>query len=198
MKKSFVLILGFALALTAAPFVEKSHAMDKVTLGIAISQTGRYAEPAGRMVNSYKLYVDQVNAGKGWNGKKIDFSILDDKSDKQTSIKLYEKLDHAGQGEPDHRPLLQRHHRRRGQRTRKVQVPHDGAGRLLGHYLEERSQVSIQHYRCRPGLPERRDSPSPRKSASRESPLSARTASSRASRRKAPWTGRRSSASRWF
>ena len=92
MKKCLVLVLGFVLALTAAPFVEKSHAMDKVTLGIAISQTGRYAEPAGRMVNSYKLYVDQVNAGKGWNGKKIDFTILDDKSDKQTSIKLYEKL----------------------------------------------------------------------------------------------------------
>ena len=92
MKKSLVFVLGFALALTAAPFVEKSHAMDKVTLGIAISQTGRYAEPAGRMVNSYKLYVDQVNAGKGWNGKKIDFNILDDKSDKQTSLKLYEKL----------------------------------------------------------------------------------------------------------
>ena len=92
MKKSLVLVLGFVLALTAAPFVEKSHAMDKVTLGIAISQTGRYAEPAGRMVNSYKLYVDQVNAGKGWNGKKIDFIILDDKSDKQTSLKLYEKL----------------------------------------------------------------------------------------------------------
>ena len=92
MKKSFLLILGFVIALTAAPFVEKSHAMDKVSLGIAISQTGRYAEPAGRMVNSYKLYVDQVNAGKGWNGKKIDFILLDDKSDKQTSIKLYEKL----------------------------------------------------------------------------------------------------------
>ena len=92
MKKSLVLVLGFVLALTAAPFVEKSHAMDKVTLGIAISQTGRYAEPAGRMVNSYKLYVDQVNSGKGWNGKKIDFIMLDDKSDKQTSLKLYEKL----------------------------------------------------------------------------------------------------------
>ena len=92
MKKSFVLILGVVLALTAAPFVEKSHAMDKVTLGIAISQTGRYAEPAGRMVNSYHLYVDQMNAKGGWLGKKIDMIILDDKSDKQTSIKLYEKL----------------------------------------------------------------------------------------------------------
>ena len=92
MKKSLVLVLGFVLAFTAAPFVEKGHAKDKVTLGIAISQTGRYAEPAGRMVNSYNLYVDQMNAKGGWLGKKIDMIILDDKSDKQTSIKLYEKL----------------------------------------------------------------------------------------------------------
>jgi branched-chain amino acid transport system substrate-binding protein len=92
MKKSLVLVLGFVIALTAAPFVEKSFAADKVTLGIAISQTGRYAEPAGRMVNSYNLYVDQMNAKGGWNGQKIDFIMMDDKSDKQTSIKLYEKL----------------------------------------------------------------------------------------------------------
>ena len=93
MKKSLILIFGFVIALTATPFVEKGVAADdKVTLGIAISQTGRYAEPAGRMVNSYNLYVDQMNAKGGWIGKKIDMVILDDKSDKQTSIKLYEKL----------------------------------------------------------------------------------------------------------
>jgi branched-chain amino acid transport system substrate-binding protein len=92
MKKSLVLVLGFVIALTAAPFVEKGVAADKITLGIAISQTGRYAEPAGRMVNSYNLYVDQMNAKGGWNGKKIDLIMMDDKSDKQTSIKLYEKL----------------------------------------------------------------------------------------------------------
>ena len=92
MKKSLVLFFGFVIALTAAPFVEKSVAADKITLGIAISRTGRYAEPAGRMVNSYNLYVDQMNAKGGWNGKKIDLIMMDDKSDKQTSIKLYEKL----------------------------------------------------------------------------------------------------------
>ena len=33
-----------------------------------------------------------MNAKGGWNGKKIDLIMMDDKSDKQTSIKLYEKL----------------------------------------------------------------------------------------------------------
>ena len=65
---------------------------NEVHIGGAISQTGRYAEPAGRQVNSIKLWVDEVNARGGLLGHKVDLSLLDDKSDTQTAIKLYEKL----------------------------------------------------------------------------------------------------------
>lgn len=65
---------------------------NEVLLGGAISQTGRYAEPAGRQVNSIKLWVDEVNARGGLLGHKIALRLLDDKSDTQTAIKLYEKL----------------------------------------------------------------------------------------------------------
>lgn len=65
---------------------------NEVLVGGAISQTGRYAEPAGRQVNSIKLWVDEVNARGGLLGHKIRLILLDDKSDTQTSIKLYEKL----------------------------------------------------------------------------------------------------------
>ncbi len=65
---------------------------NEVLLGGAISQTGRYAEPAGRQVNSIKLWVDEVNARGGLLGHRINLVLLDDKSDTQTSIKLYEKL----------------------------------------------------------------------------------------------------------
>jgi branched-chain amino acid transport system substrate-binding protein len=44
------------------------------------------------MVNSWKMYVEQANAKGGWLGKKIKLTMLDDKSDKQQSIKLFEKL----------------------------------------------------------------------------------------------------------
>ena len=64
----------------------------EVVVGGAISQTGRYAEPAGRQVNSIKLWVDEVNARGGLLGRKIKLVLLDDKSDTQTAIKLYEKL----------------------------------------------------------------------------------------------------------
>ena len=63
-----------------------------VLVGGAISQTGRFAEPAGRQVNSIKMWVDQVNGRGGLLGHKIDLLLLDDKSDTQTAVKLYEKL----------------------------------------------------------------------------------------------------------
>jgi branched-chain amino acid transport system substrate-binding protein len=65
---------------------------NEVLLGGAISQTGQYAEPAGRQVNSIKLWVDEVNGRGGLLGHKIVARLLDDKSDTQTAIKLYEKL----------------------------------------------------------------------------------------------------------
>jgi len=65
---------------------------NEVLVGGAISQTGQYAEPAGRQVYSIKLWVDEVNARGGLLGHTIALRLLDDKSDIQTSIKLYEKL----------------------------------------------------------------------------------------------------------
>jgi branched-chain amino acid transport system substrate-binding protein len=65
---------------------------NEVLIGGAISQTGRYAEPAGRQVNAIKLWVDEVNGRGGLLGHKIALILLDDKSDTQTAIKLYEKL----------------------------------------------------------------------------------------------------------
>jgi branched-chain amino acid transport system substrate-binding protein len=79
--------------LVGAPTAWADHRPDKTVLvGGAISQTGRYAEPAGRQVNAIKLWADEVNAHGGLLGHKIELRLLDDRSDTQTSIKLYEKL----------------------------------------------------------------------------------------------------------
>jgi branched-chain amino acid transport system substrate-binding protein len=82
-----------ALAVLLMAGADPAWAQGKeVVFGGAISQTGRYAEPAGRQVNSIKLWVDDVNARGGLLGRKIRLILLDDKSDTQTAIKLYEKL----------------------------------------------------------------------------------------------------------
>ncbi len=82
--------MGLVVALAiAVSWSGPVWAAGEITVGAAVSQTGRYAEPAGRLHNSWKLYADQMNAKGGWLGKKIKLVVLDDKSDKQQSIKLY-------------------------------------------------------------------------------------------------------------
>jgi len=80
------------LVLGAGTAAANHRPNNEVLVGGAISQTGRYAEPAGRQVNSIKLWVDDVNGRGGLLGHKIKLILLDDKSDTQTAIKLYEKL----------------------------------------------------------------------------------------------------------
>jgi branched-chain amino acid transport system substrate-binding protein len=85
-------LFAVLLALGVGPAWASHRANNEVLIGGAISQTGRYAEPAGRQVNSIKLWVDEVNGRGGLLGHKINLILLDDKSDTQTAIKLYEKL----------------------------------------------------------------------------------------------------------
>jgi branched-chain amino acid transport system substrate-binding protein len=88
------ILAGAFVALVALGVPARAHHRpnNEVLLGGAISQTGQFAEPAGRQVNSIKLWADEVNARGGLLGHKIVLELLDDKSDIQTSIKLYEKL----------------------------------------------------------------------------------------------------------
>ena len=93
--RAFVAALAAALAtivIDVGPVQANHRPNNEVLVGGAISMTGQYAEPAGRNVNSIKLWVDDVNGRGGLLGHKIVLRLLDDKSDVQTSIKLYEKL----------------------------------------------------------------------------------------------------------
>ena len=80
-----------SLLMTGAAWA-KHRGDDSMLLGGALSRTGRFAEPAGRFYNSITMYVDQLNARGGLLDHKVVLRLLDDKSDKQTSIKLFEKL----------------------------------------------------------------------------------------------------------
>ncbi len=90
--KAFRTCIAIAFLVATVSFAAPVQAANEIVFGAALSQTGRYAEPAGRFVNAYNLFADQQNAKGGLLGKKMRIVLLDDKSDKQTSIKLYEKL----------------------------------------------------------------------------------------------------------
>jgi branched-chain amino acid transport system substrate-binding protein len=84
--------LAIFVALTPASGRADHRPNKEVLVGGAISQTGRFAEPAGRQVNTIKMWVEEVNGRGGLLGHKINLVLLDDKSDTQTAVKLYEKL----------------------------------------------------------------------------------------------------------
>jgi branched-chain amino acid transport system substrate-binding protein len=92
MSRRGALTLVVVVLVVLATGVDAVRATSEVVFGGAISQTGRFAEPAGRQVNSIKMWVDEVNARGGVLGRKIKLVLLDDKSDTQTAVKLYEKL----------------------------------------------------------------------------------------------------------
>jgi branched-chain amino acid transport system substrate-binding protein len=84
-------VAALAILLVLTPAAVRADTKE-VVVGGAISQTGRFAEPAGRQVNSIKMWVEEVNGRGGLLGRKIKLVLLDDKSDTQTAVKLYEKL----------------------------------------------------------------------------------------------------------
>jgi branched-chain amino acid transport system substrate-binding protein len=77
-------LCGTLLVVAAGPAWANHRPNNEVLIGGAISQTGRYAEPATRQVNSIKLWVDDVNARGGLLGHQVVLRLLDDKSDTQT------------------------------------------------------------------------------------------------------------------
>lgn len=92
-----VLIAVSTTWLAAAPFFVDAALADHrpgnvVVIGGTLALSGRYAEPAGRYLNAWKLYVDELNERGGLLGHKVELRILDDKSDTRTAIELYEKL----------------------------------------------------------------------------------------------------------
>ena len=59
--RGFVGIVVALMVLGVGTASANHRANNEVLIGGAISQTGRYAEPASRQVNSIKLWVDEVN-----------------------------------------------------------------------------------------------------------------------------------------
>ena len=81
-----------ATVLIAAPAFADHRPGNVVVMGGTVSLTGRFEQPAGRIHNGQKLYVEELNARGGLLGHKVELKFYDDKSDRRTAIELYEKL----------------------------------------------------------------------------------------------------------
>ncbi len=85
-------VAGLVAAVLAGTAFADHRPGGVVVLGGTLALSGRYAEPAGRRMNAFKLYVEELNDRGGLLNHRVELRILDDKSDTRTAIELYEKL----------------------------------------------------------------------------------------------------------
>lgn len=90
-----LLAVGCASLLVVGPG-GSALAGDVIKIGLTISTTGKYTFASSQGFKGVKIWADLVNAQGGLllNGKKVPVKLVyyDDRSDKETVVKLYEKL----------------------------------------------------------------------------------------------------------
>lgn len=97
MKKSLAVILMLVLSLSVGWLgLSNAHAANAIKIGLTISTTGNYTFASSQGFKGIKIWAETVNEKGGLeiNGKKtpIELVYYDDRSDKETVVKLYEKL----------------------------------------------------------------------------------------------------------
>jgi branched-chain amino acid transport system substrate-binding protein len=86
-----VLALG-GLLLTACGGSGSPAAASPIKVGYSMTQTGPNAPPAEYELHGYQLAVDQINAGGGVLGRKLQLVGYDDQGSTSTAVQLYQKL----------------------------------------------------------------------------------------------------------
>jgi len=85
-------LTGAAVAAGMLAIAAGAWAAQEIVIGGAMSLTGRYSEPAGRMANGRILAIEEINARGGLLGRPVKLVMRDDRSDPSTAVKLYERL----------------------------------------------------------------------------------------------------------
>lgn len=76
-----------------APTAETTETEDgPITIGFAVSATGRFAESATMYSNGFALWAQEVNAEGGINGRPVEVVVYDDESEPDTSRLMAERL----------------------------------------------------------------------------------------------------------
>ena len=86
---SRALALALALALPAAPC---ARAQPPVVVGAAMPQSGILADLAADLRKGLLLWQEEVNAAGGLLGRRVELTLLDDRSEAAAAGQLYEEL----------------------------------------------------------------------------------------------------------
>lgn len=84
--------LLFALLLAATTVLAQQAAPPPVLVGAAMPQSGILSDLAADLRKALLLWQEEVNAGGGLNGRRVELQLLDDRSESAEAGKLYERL----------------------------------------------------------------------------------------------------------
>ena len=87
----FVALSGFAQAQQPAP-ESPTPPSPRVLVGAAMPLSGLLADLAADLKKSLLLWQEEVNAGGGLLGRRVELQLLDDRSESTAAPKLYEQL----------------------------------------------------------------------------------------------------------
>ena len=83
---------AFVIVAVSLGFNQIAYAQAPLKIGASLSMTGTYAEMGQAHERAYRVCVKQANEKGGVLGRKIEFQVVDDKSDAATAAANYEKL----------------------------------------------------------------------------------------------------------
>jgi branched-chain amino acid transport system substrate-binding protein len=78
--------------LIAAPAFAQQPAQVPITVGVVMPQSGNLADIAADLRKALLLWQEEVNAGGGLLGRRVELRLVDDRSESMQTGKLYEQL----------------------------------------------------------------------------------------------------------
>jgi branched-chain amino acid transport system substrate-binding protein len=86
------ILISILLAFSTALCMSTASAEESLRIGVSVSMSGKYAEPALAILKGYKIWESDINKKGGVLGRKVQLIVYDDKSDPETARERYQHL----------------------------------------------------------------------------------------------------------
>lgn len=90
--KRTIFAAAFVMVAVSLGFGQIAHAQAPIRIGTSLGLTGIYAEFGLALQRGYQLCVNAANAKGGLLGRKLELTVVDDKSETATAVAIYERL----------------------------------------------------------------------------------------------------------
>lgn len=91
MKTAKLLLVGVCLLLAVT-----AEAAEPLKVGLSLGLSGKYRQMSGMAEKAFRLWEKETNLAGGIKGRRVEITIIDDKSDREQARKIYQELAESG------------------------------------------------------------------------------------------------------